>query len=664
MARTRACLSMFVAAAAMLLLVAPVSTQQGPRARGSRTTVNGRQAASAEVLVKYRAGTRDDDRRQLNQQLDTDEDHAVGGAGVRRLHSRFYDADALVNFLRLDPRVEYAEPNYVVSAVAAPNDPQFGNLWGLQNLAQTIACAGSCYGGATGIAGADIHATAAWGVSTGSTANVVGVVDTGVDYTHPDLSANVWSSPASFKVTIAGKTITCAAGTHGFRSINLGAMSCDPMDDNNHGSHVSGTIGGRGNNALGVAGINWTASIMGLKFLSSSGSGYTSDAINVMDFAIKAKAFFGSGANVRVLSNSWGGTGFSQAMLDEINLANSSDMLFVAAAGNNGTNNDTTAFYPANFAAPNVVAVAATTNQDVRASFSNYGPTTVHLGAPGQDILSTTLKNTYSYFSGTSMATPHVSGAAALVLSACSLSTAALKSTLLANVDPTLAGLVASGGRLNVDKAIRACSNAMPTPDFSIAATPASQSVVQGAGTSYGVSVTALNAWAGSVALTASGLPTGAAAGFSPASLVSGGSTMTVTTAANTPTGTYTITVTGKGPGNVPTHTTTVKLVVTAAPNFTLSVSPSSRSIRRGQSTTYTVSIAKVGGFAGSVTFSVSGLGAGATGKFNSNPASGSSSTLTITTTSSATQGTFPLTITGVGGALTRTAAASLTVNR
>ena len=294
----------------------------------------------------------------------------------------------------------------------------------MRNLGQTLLCGSGCFGSPTGTAGADISADFAWDVSTGSRANVVAVVDTGIDYNHPDLAANVWSAPTSFTVNIGGTLITCAAGTHGFNAIT---NTCNPLDDNDHGSHTSGTIGAVGNNGIGVSGVNWVASIMGSKFLDASGSGTTAGAINAIDFTIQAKAIFGAGANVRVLSNSWGGGGFSQALLDEINKANTNNMLFVAAAGNASANNDVTPNYPSNYAAPNVMAVAATDNRDARASFSNYGRTTVHLGAPGVDVLSTTRNNTYKYFSGTSMATPHVAGAAALVLSMCSLDTAGVK---------------------------------------------------------------------------------------------------------------------------------------------------------------------------------------------------------------------------------------------
>jgi subtilisin family serine protease len=300
---------------------------------------------------------------------------------------------------------------------------------------------------------------------------VVGVIDTGIDYTHPDLAANAWSAPAAFSVSIGGATITCPAGSHGFNAI---INSCDPKDDHNHGTHVSGTIGAVGNNATGVVGVNWTTRIMGLKFLNSAGSGSTSDAIKAIEFAIQAKAVLGSAASVRVLSNSWGGDTFSSALLDEINKANTNDMLFVVAAGNNSVNNDVTPSYPASYNAPNILTVAATDSTDALASFSNYGPATVHLGAPGVNIYSTII-GSYAYLSGTSMATPHVSGAAMLLLSACSQNTAALKNLIMSNVDllPALSGKTVTGGRLNVNRAIRACASA---PTYTLSASPTSVS--------------------------------------------------------------------------------------------------------------------------------------------------------------------------------------------
>ena len=486
-------------------------------------------------------------------------------------------------------------------------------------------------------------------------------MDTGIDYNHPDLAANVWSAPSSFTVNIGGTNITCAAGTHGFNAIT---NTCDPLDDNNHGSHCFGTIGGVGNNGVGVAGVNWTASIMGAKFLNSGGSGTTANAINAIEFTIQAKQIFGANANVRVLSNSWGGGGFSQALLDEINKANTNNMLFTAAAGNNGSNNDTTPFYPANYNAPNVVAVAATDNRDQLASFSNFGATTVDLGAPGVNILSTTTGNTDSFFSGTSMATPHVSGAAALVLSSCpSLTTAALRSNLLNNVDPisALSGKSVTGGRLNVNRAIRACG--APTPDFSLSASPSSQTVSPGASTTYTVTVTPSGGFSGTVTFSASGLPAGAGASFIPTSVTtSGSSTMTVTTSSATPTGTFPLTITGTSGSLI--HTTTVTLVVASATaDFSISATPASQTIPRRSSTTYTVTVAPSGGFNGTVTFSVSGLPGGASASFNPTSVNTSGSS-TMTVTVGATRGTFPLTITGTSGSLQRTTSVTLIVTK
>jgi subtilisin family serine protease len=397
----------------------------------------------AEVLLKLRSSANNLDVGVAEQLADADRDEEISrvdNGSIRLLHSRSKGVDQLIAALSQLPAVAYVEPNYIGTVVATPNDPLYGQLWGLKNTGQVI-------NGRAGTAGADISAELAWNVTTGSRCTVVGVVDTGIDYNHQDLAANVWSNDG----TIGG----CAAGTHGYNAIT---KTCDPLDDYAsiyHGTHVSGTIGAVGNNSVGVVGVNWNTSIMGLKWINQYGYGVTSDAISAIEFAVKAKI---AGVNVRVLSNSWRQLdGFSQALLDEINRANTNDILFVAAAGNNSSNNDITPLYPASYNAPNIVAVAATDNNDNLASFSNYGPTKVHLGAPGVDVLSTKLGNAYQYLSGTSMATPHVSGVAALILSKSpSLTTAQVKSNIVNNVDvkPSLVGRTASGGRLNAAKAL------------------------------------------------------------------------------------------------------------------------------------------------------------------------------------------------------------------
>ncbi len=439
--------------------------------------------------------------------------------------------------------VAYAEPNYIVHATTIPNDPQFSQLWGLRNTGQSVL-------GIAGTPGADIKAEPAWTVTTGSSTVVVGVVDTGVDYTHPDLAANIWNNPGG----IGG----CPVGTHGYNAI---IRTCDPLDDNNHGTHVSGTIGAVGNNGIGVVGVNWTVSIMGLKFLSATGSGTIAGAIIAIDFAVQAKI---AGINVRALNNSWGGGGFSQALLDEINKAGANDILFVVAAGNSSVNVDTHAFFPCSYTtASNLICVAATDQVDGLAWFSNFGAGTVHLGAPGTSILSTVIGGLYDYFNGTSMATPHVTGAAALILSKQALTVAQLKGAILNNVDPlpSLAGITVTGGRLNVCKAIPGCGTTPTTPGFSLSVTPTSQTVVQGGFTTY--TVTRTGSFVGTVTLSVTGLPSGASGVFNPNGTTGTSSTLTVTTSTTTPTGSFQFTITGNSAGPTPPpQSTSATLVV------------------------------------------------------------------------------------------------------
>lgn len=449
-------LSVLTALIVTLFFAADALGQNGNRPARPTDLFKGKKVVAGEVLVKFRQSAKPAAVSQAKRNADVEHDRKVGGTGLRLLRSRSKDVASLVAELNARADVLYAEPNLVINAAAVPDDERFAELWGLQNTGQTV-------GGVQGVFGADIGAAGAWEVTTGSRANVVAVVDTGIEYAHPDLAANIWSAPAAFTVNIGGQLIQCAAGTHGFDAIT---KTCDPADVYGHGTHVAGTIGAAGGNGLGVAGVNHTASIMGLKFMGATGSGSLADAIDALEFAVQVKQIFGTEANVRVLNNSWGWNGDpSQALLDQINRTDAADMLFVASSGNGGADrlgddNDVSPFYPSNYTAPNVVAVAATNNQDGLSSFSNYGRNSVHLGAPGENILSTVMGGGYESWSGTSMAAPQVSGAAALLLSRCALDTAGLKSSLLNNADPTVAldGLTVSGGRLNVYKALGSCT--------------------------------------------------------------------------------------------------------------------------------------------------------------------------------------------------------------
>jgi len=424
-------------------------------------------------------------------------------------------------------------------------------------------------------------------------------------------------------------------------AFNAITNTCNPLDDNNHGSHVSGTIGATGNNAIGVVGVNWVASIMGAKFLDSGGSGSTANAINAIEFTIQAKAIFlAPAANVRVLSNSWGGGGFSQALLDENQQGQRQQHpVRRGRAATAAATNDVTPNYRRTTTrrtwSPSPPPTTTTCWRASRVSAA----TTVDLGAPGVDVLSTPATTRTAISAAPSMATPHVSGAAALVLSACALDTAGVKNNLLTNVDTlgSLSGRVLTNGRLNVNKAIRACS-APPTADFSVSATPASQTVVQGASTTYTATVTPSGGFTGTVTFSASGLPSGASASFNPTSVTtSGSSTMTVTTATTTTAGIYLITITGTSGRPGSRHSAIVTLVVNAPATavFTLSASPASHTdqarIRRQRIPSRSREAVVL---PDSVNLSVSGTAGGSGGFIRAEPATGTwpSSTLTVTT--------------------------------
>ncbi len=312
-----------------------------------------------------------------------------------------------------------------------PNDPSYGSLWGMEK----------------------IDAPEAWDTTTGGANGiVVAVIDTGVNYTHPDLAGNMWRNPGE----IPGNGVDDDGNGYVDDVYGIDAYNndSDPRDDHFHGSHCSGTIGGVGNNGIGVAGVNWDVQIMALKFLGGGGSGWTSGATKCVNYMITMARDYG--VNVRLSSNSWGGGGYDSALYTAIQASGSQNQLFVAAAGNDASS---VGSYPAYYNLPNIISVAATDSNDSLAYFSNWGTGWVDLAAPGVSVYSTSLGTGYSTASGTSMACPHVSGAAALLWDVNPVAGwSAVKQAILTGVDPvaTLASKVGTGGRLNVNGALQA----------------------------------------------------------------------------------------------------------------------------------------------------------------------------------------------------------------
>jgi len=392
-----------------------------------------------EVIVGYQPSTDAAARRQMYA--------AASASVVQRLP--FVSADLIrvapgselqaVTSLLEQPGVVYAEPNYLWQADFIPTDAHFGLQWGLHNIGQS--------GGAVD---ADIDAPEAWDLATGRTV-LIGIIDTGIDTAHIDLRSNLWTNPGEIPDNgVDDDTNGYVDDVHGWDWANADS---DPTDDHGHGTHVAGIAAAVGNNGEGVAGVSWDARIMSLKFLTADGVGATTGAVKAIEYALRA--------GCRLTCNSWGGAPFSQALYDAIDSARAAGMLFVAAAGNDRKNIDVTPHYPAGYDHDNIFSVAATDHADHIADEplwgSNWGPTRVDIGAPGVDIYSTLPGDTYGYLAGTSMAAPHIVGAAALLWSEHpSLTAGQIKERLIATSDPLpdLAARTLGGGRLNLFAAL------------------------------------------------------------------------------------------------------------------------------------------------------------------------------------------------------------------
>jgi subtilisin family serine protease len=444
-------------------------------------TSSGAAFVPGEVIVRYKTTTGDFAAASveavtlstLGAEV-TDDFSAEGLKGMQMIEvSETVSVQQAINELEKSSYVAYAEPNYIISlslpedpeppgpeqvgvlsVSGAPNDPRFSEQWNLLNTGQT-----------GGIAGSDINIIPAWAMSSGSSNLVVAVIDTGVDYTHPDLADNIWTNPGE----IANNGIDDDGNgyiddVHGWDFIN---NDNDPMDDNGHGTHCAGVIGAVGNNGIGTSGVNQKVRIMPLKFLRKDGTGDTAASLNAIAYARNMGA--------SVISCSWGGTARSQALADAISATNK---LIVCAAGNSGTSNDVIPHYPSGFDNSNIISVAASDASDGIPSYSNYGAVSVDIAAPGDWILSsypTALGYQYIKMKGTSMATPHVSGLAALLLSKKpDLTPVQLKQLIMDYSDkvPAFSGKTVSGGRIDTTQSLSAAGGA---PTMTPTISPVSQ---------------------------------------------------------------------------------------------------------------------------------------------------------------------------------------------
>jgi serine protease len=434
------------------------------------------------ILVRFKRDAGASVQTALHDQLGTRTVHTykfVPNLQVVALPEKMTVERALAYYKR-NPNVLYAEPNYIYTLDATtPNDPLFGDLFGLNNTGQT-----------GGFEDADIDAPEAWDISQGSDNVVIALLDSGIDYTHPDLTANTFVNLSEFEGTpgVDDDGNGWIDDVHGINTIDdIGDPF--PNDGDAHGTHVSGTIAAAGNDGFGVVGVNWRAKIVGCKAFSFSAT--LEDIIQCMDYFLDLKTRAVNPANIIASNNSWGGGGFSQALLDTIEAHNSAGMLFIAAAGNDSSDNDQFPHFPSSYESTNIIAVAATNHFDELAFFSSFGANSVDVGAPGEDILSSVPGGDFAVFSGTSMATPHTAGLAALLKAADpSRTTAQIKNLILTGGDPTAGtdGTTLTGRRINALGSLT-CTDSVLNNRFA----PSSDSVIVGIGSPITLGVLSIN---------------------------------------------------------------------------------------------------------------------------------------------------------------------------
>ncbi len=409
-----------------------------------------------ELLVKYRLSARRASLEDSQRQRGISTLRTFRSIGVRHLKlPEGMTVKEAMEIYQDDSDVAYAEPNFYRHATLIPDDGDFDLLWALLNTGQVVK-------GTSGTPDADIDAPEAWDTQTGSSTVVVAVLDTGADWNHEDLTDNIWNNDDEAEDGADSDGNGYIDDIRGWDFVKMPDGDNDPDDDHSgtyHGTHVSGTIGAKGDNGTGVTGVNWSVSIMPLKILDDQGSGLVSHEIEAIDYAIA------NGANI--INASFSGESYSQSEYDAIRDARDDGVLFVAAAGNYGQDNGDIPAYPASYELDNIIGVAATNQNDGLAWFSNYGATSVDVAAPGVNIYSTKAGDSYQYLSGTSMATPHVAGLAALIWAEdAGFTYDRIKKRILNGVDvlPALTGEILMAGRINANNSINLPANAPDAP--------------------------------------------------------------------------------------------------------------------------------------------------------------------------------------------------------